>query len=107
PKFCSYSWTARSCELLTGKSRRTSHWKVLFPVQGNAVVGRRIPSAASMAMSESVLTTKQQVESIWDLGGLTWKQLAKQVWDSARNSDLLGWASQLAYNFLLAVFPLL
>jgi len=58
-------------------------------------------------MSESVLTTKQQVESIWDLGGLTWKQLAKQVWDSARNSDLLGWASQLAYNFLLAVFPLL
>jgi len=58
-------------------------------------------------MSESVLTTSQQVASIWDLGGLTWKQLSKRVWRAAMDSDLLGLASQLAYNFLLAVFPML
>src|SRR5438270_3535473 len=59
------------------------------------------------SMSESVLTTSEQVASIWGLGGLTWKQLGKRVWRAAMDSDLLGLASQLAYNFLLAVFPML
>jgi membrane protein len=59
------------------------------------------------SMTDSMLSTKQQVESIWSLGGLTTKQLLKRVWIEIDNDDLLGRASELAYNFLLAVFPML
>jgi membrane protein len=58
-------------------------------------------------MTDSMLTTKQQVESIWNLGGLTAKQMAKRVISEIDHDDLLGRASELAYNFLLAVFPML
>ena len=58
-------------------------------------------------MSDSTLTTKEQVESIWKLGGLTAKQLAKRVIAEIDHDDLLGRSSELAYNFLLAVFPML
>lgn len=56
--------------------------------------------------AESRLSTKQQVESIWDLGGLTLPQLAK-VCSEIDHDDLLSLSSQLAYNFLLAIFPML
>jgi membrane protein len=59
------------------------------------------------AMTDSMLSTKQQVESIWGLGGLTRKQLLKRVYIEFDNDDLLGRASELAYNFLVAVFPML
>jgi membrane protein len=59
------------------------------------------------SMTDSMLSTKQQVVSIWSLGGLTRKQLLKRVWVEIDNDDLLGRASELAYNFLLAVFPML
>ena len=58
-------------------------------------------------MVESLLTGTQQVMSIWKLGGLTPRQLAKRVWDEIDHDNLLGRASELAYNFLLALFPLL
>jgi membrane protein len=58
-------------------------------------------------MVESRLSTKQQVESIWDLGGLTVPQLAKKVWSEIDHDDLLSLSSALAYNFLLAIFPML
>lgn len=58
-------------------------------------------------MSDSKLTTSEQVHSIWKLGGLTPAQLAKKVIYEIGDDDLLGRASELAYNFLLAVFPLM
>ena len=58
-------------------------------------------------MSESVLTTPEQVQSIWDLGGLTWSQLARRLWTCINDTDILNRGYELAYNFLLAVFPLL
>ena len=58
-------------------------------------------------MANSDLNTKQQVESIWGLGGLTRKQLADRVWHRAMEDDLLGRASELAYNFIFAIFPLM
>ncbi len=58
-------------------------------------------------MTDSMLTTKQQVESIWKLGGLTPKELLKRTYVEFDNDDLLGRASELAYNFLVAVFPML
>jgi uncharacterized BrkB/YihY/UPF0761 family membrane protein len=57
--------------------------------------------------AESRLSTKQQVESIWDLGGWTVPQLAKQVCSEIDHDDLLSLSSALAYNFLLAIFPML
>jgi len=58
-------------------------------------------------MSESVLETTEQLESLWSLGGLTWRELAQRVWQDMNDNDLLNRAYELAYNFLLAVFPML
>jgi membrane protein len=58
-------------------------------------------------MSDSVLNTEQQVSSIWDLGGLTWRELARRLWGGIQQNDLINRAYELAYNFLLAVFPFL
>ena len=58
-------------------------------------------------MSESVLSTEQQIASLWELGGLSWRELFQQVWSGTNKNDLLNRAYELAYNFLLAVFPLL
>lgn len=57
-------------------------------------------------MGESELSTEQQVASIWALGGLTVEQLAKRVWRELQYDDVFGDAGQLAYNFILAFFPL-
>jgi len=58
-------------------------------------------------MSDSNLTTTQQVASMWDLGCLTLKELGQRVWAGIDQNDLFGRASELAYNFILALFPLL
>jgi membrane protein len=58
-------------------------------------------------MSDSTLSAKQQISSIWDLGGLTWRELARRMWGGLNQNDLINRAYELAYNFLLAVFPLL
>jgi membrane protein len=58
-------------------------------------------------MVRSTLNTDEQLHSIWELGGLTWRQLAKRVWQGIDEHNLLGRASELAYNYILAIFPLL
>ena len=40
-------------------------------------------------------------------GGLMWGEFSKEVWDVANQTDVANRASELAYSFLLAVFPLL
>ena len=47
------------------------------------------------------------VESLWKLGGLGWKELAKRVWSEIGEDDIFGRSAQLSYYFLLALFPLL
>lgn len=44
--------------------------------------------------------------SPWNLGGLTLRQLSLRVWHSINDDDVFGRASQIAYGFLFAVFPL-
>jgi membrane protein len=56
-------------------------------------------------MAASQLSTAQQLESIWKLGGLTPKQLAREVIHRVYEDNLLGRASELAYSFVLAIFP--
>lgn len=58
-------------------------------------------------MSESRLTAGQQIASIWQLGGLTWRELAWRAWGGIRQTNIVDRAYELAYNFLLAVFPML
>ncbi len=45
--------------------------------------------------------------SLWKLGGLSWTALAKRVWAEIEEDEVFGRAAQLAYYFLLALFPLL
>jgi membrane protein len=47
------------------------------------------------------------MDSLWKLGGLSWLQLGKRVWAEINEDDVWGRAAQLAYYFLLALFPLL
>ena len=58
-------------------------------------------------MAPSGSSTGKQLESIWKLGGLTFWQLTRKVVHGIGEDDLFGRASELAYNFLLALFPLL
>jgi membrane protein len=58
-------------------------------------------------MSESVLSTEQQIASLWGLGGLSWRELLRRVCGGISQNDLINRGYELAYNFLLAVFPLL
>jgi membrane protein len=58
-------------------------------------------------MPPSGSSTGKQLESAWKLGGLTFWQLTRKVIHGIQEDDLFGRASELAYNFLLALFPLL
>jgi len=58
-------------------------------------------------MARSRLTTREQLRSMWELGGLTPWQLTKRVWFEIGDDNLLGRAAELAYSFVLAIFPLL
>jgi len=58
-------------------------------------------------MAPSGSSTGKQLGSIWKPGGLTFWQLVRRVVHGINDDDLFGRASELAYNFLLALFPLL
>lgn len=44
---------------------------------------------------------------MWTLSGLSWKQMGTRIWRAMSRDDVFGDAAQLAYYFLLALFPLL
>jgi membrane protein len=45
--------------------------------------------------------------SLWKLGGLGWRELAKRVWREIQGDNVFGRAAELSYYFLLALFPFL
>src|SRR5918994_722965 len=45
--------------------------------------------------------------SLWKLGGLGWRDLAKRVWSEIQEDNVFGRAAELSYYFLLALFPFL
>ena len=51
--------------------------------------------------------TAKQFKSLWKLGGLTLWQLARNVFDDISANNFLGRASELAFDFLFALFPLI
>jgi membrane protein len=50
---------------------------------------------------------QKAIASLWQLGGLTWRELGRRVWLEIYDGDLLTRAAALSYYFLLALFPLL
>jgi membrane protein len=58
-------------------------------------------------MAPSGSSAGKQLESIWKLGGLNFWRLTSRVVKGIGQDDLFGRASELAFNFLLALFPLL
>ena len=47
------------------------------------------------------------LRSLWDLEGVTVRELARRTWRSAWVDDLFGSAAELGYWFLFALFPTL
>ena len=45
--------------------------------------------------------------SLWALGNLGWRGLAKRVWKEIQTDQVFGRAAELSYYFLLALFPFL
>jgi membrane protein len=43
----------------------------------------------------------------WKFGGLTWRELGRRLWYEIQQDEILGRGAQLAYYFLLALFPAL
>jgi membrane protein len=58
-------------------------------------------------VAKSNLSTGEQLQSIWKLGGLKPKQLTKIVMRGVNEDNLLGRAAELAFNWILAIFPLM
>jgi membrane protein len=58
-------------------------------------------------MTDSRLSAAEQVKTLWDLGGLGWRELAKRLWQEIQQDDLINRGYELAYNFLVAVFPMM
>jgi membrane protein len=50
---------------------------------------------------------RKAISSLWRLGGLTWRELGRRVWQELYEGDLFTRAAALSYYFLLALFPLL
>ncbi len=62
---------------------------------------------ADEKLSESQLSTEEQLQTIWHLGGLEVKELGRRTWDEILHDDIFGKSSEIAYNMLFALFPLL
>ena len=45
--------------------------------------------------------------NLWKRGGLSWRELGRRLWKEIQDDEILGRGAQLAYYFLLAVFPML
>lgn len=59
------------------------------------------------AIDRDFSAAEKRVASLWNRGGLTWSDLLRAVWHAILRNDLIDRAYELAFNFLLAVFPLL
>jgi membrane protein len=58
-------------------------------------------------MGRRFSAAEKHVVSLWHRGGLTWGELLRNVWGGIQQNDLIDRAYELAFNFLLAFFPLL
>lgn len=50
---------------------------------------------------------RKAMTSLWNLGGLTWRELGLRVWRELGEDAILGRSAQLSFYFLLSMFPFL
>ena len=50
---------------------------------------------------------KSSADSLWKLGGLSRRELARRTWARIFKDDVFGRAAQLSYFFIFSLFPLL
>lgn len=70
-------------------------------------LGIQTPIMADATVADSKLSTSEQISTMWSLGGLTFKQFLKKVVAGINDDNLVGRAAELAFNFVLALFPML
>jgi membrane protein len=58
-------------------------------------------------MPVQATATARPFRSLWKLGGLTRWQLTRNVYEEVRANSFLGRASELAFDFLFALFPMI
>lgn len=73
------------------------------PAQGE---GRSLDAPAP-ATGESLRPRTPRMHGAWSRGGLSWREIAVQLWARTQAHDLADRASLLSFYFLLALFPLL
>ena len=73
--------------LRKGDSTRSSDWVLAVTTDRNAKL-------------------REQVPSLWAFGGLTRREVLKRLWCGINDDDLIDRSYELAYNFLVAIFPL-
>ncbi len=47
------------------------------------------------------------MDPLWTLGGLSWRDLVKRVWNDSWEDEVFGMAARLAFYHFLAIFPVL
>ena len=67
----------------------------------------RSDTARAKELAAEKLQADKRLGSLWSMGGFSWWELAKRVWCEIGKDDLDNRAYELAYNFLVAAFPLL
>ena len=69
--------------------------------------GERVRMGAEFAYLSMTTTAATTSKSLWRLSGLTVWQLTRNAFAGLRRNDAIGRASQLAFDFLFALFPLI
>jgi membrane protein len=67
--------------------------------------GRHVPSRPRQRREPKRATLGEQLREVWELGGLSAKELARRVIREIQHDDCTGRAAELAYYFLFALFP--
>jgi membrane protein len=58
-------------------------------------------------MTKAAQSTPKTSKSLWKLGGSTPSQLIRNVFGEIKSNNILGRASELAFDFLFSLFPLI
>lgn len=69
----------------------------------------KVPASAARSADHAIWTyvSHNPIASMWDLQGVSLKEIGKRTWTGIDDDNLFGRASQLAYSFFSAIFPAL
>jgi len=65
------------------------------------------PSARAVETCDLAGRKNMAVTSLWEFGGLSWRDVLRRLWNRLRKDRLLDQAAMLSFYFILSLFPLL